>query len=321
VRREASKLVGGVAGLLLAGCGGGGDGADFRNPVYTADFPDPFVLRDGKRFYAYGTNAGGSDVQTLTSDDLVHWKPGADALPDVGAWAYPGKTWAPEVLAREDGTYVLYYTANGGGQCVGRAVADDPGGPFVDRWRGPLVCQRSEGGSIDASPFRDDDGSLYLYWKNDGNAIGHTTWIWGQRLSPDGTQLVGAPTKLVSNDRGWEGGVVEAPTMWLEHGRRFLFFSAEAYDGEAYAVGYATCAGPLGPCEDAPENPILKTACDARGPGHQALVHDGGGGTWIAYHAWDATFERRALWLDRIHWEDGKPVVEGPTCTAQQQPR
>ena len=322
-RHSRRRLLAIVCGFLVnfaAGCGGSGP-ETFRNPVHASDVPDPFVLRVGDTYHAYATNGAGKEVQTLTSDDLVQWRPGADALPEVGAWAYPGKTWAPEVLALDDGRYVLYYTANGGGQCVGRAVADDPEGPFVDRWDAPLVCQRDEGGSIDASPFRARDGSLYLYWKNDGNAIGHTTYLWGQRLSPDGTKLVGLPVRLAANDAGWEGAVVEAPTMWSEGGRHYLFYSGEAYDGEFYAVGYATCAGPLGACEDAPENPILKTRCAARGPGHQALVHDGAGDTWLVYHAWNARFEQRQLWLDRVRWEEGKPVVQGPTCGDQEAPR
>lgn len=319
-RRAARAFVGAVVAAFAAGCDGSA-GDPFQNPVHGADFPDPFVLRVGETYYAYGTNGGGAEVQTLTSSDLVRWRRGRDALPNVGAWAYPGKTWAPEVLARDDGRYVLYYTANGGGQCIGRAVADRPGGPFVDRWREPLVCQRADGGSIDASPYRDEDGSLYLYWKNDGNAVGRPTYLWGQRLARDGTQLVGEARRLVSNDAGWEGAVVEAPTMWLEDGRYYLFFSGEAYDGELYAVGYATCAGPLGPCRDAPENPILRTACRARGPGHQALVRDGSGEKWLLYHAWDASFERRQLWLDRLRWEDGSPVVYGPTCGEQPGPR
>lgn len=310
--RRAAVAVAAFA-LALAGCGGDTGTAPFENPVHASDFPDPFVLEVGETYYAYGTNGDGKEVPTLTSTDLVRWEPGPDALPQVGTWAYPGKTWAPEVLAVE-GRYVLYYTANGGGQCIGRAVASDPDGPFVDRWDEPLVCQRSEGGSIDASPFRDEDGSLYLYWKNDGNSIGHTTHLWAQRLSADGTELVGTPARIASNDAGWEGGVVEAPTMWREDGSYYLFYSGSAFDSETYAVGYATCAGPLGPCADAPENPILKSGCAARGPGHQALVRDGAGDTWLLYHAWDAGFEEREVWLDEVRWEDGSPVVEGPTC-------
>jgi beta-xylosidase len=309
-----------AAVLALAGCGGG-EKATFANPVFDADFPDPFVLKVGDTWHAYATNGGGAQVQTLTSHDLVHWTRGPDAMPKVGKWGYEGKTWAPEVLDRSDGTYVLYYTANGGSQCVGRAVAQKPEGPFVDESKEPLVCQRAEGGSIDASPFRDDDGRLYLLWKNDGNALGQTTYIYAQRLSDDGLALVGEAKKIEQNDAGWEGGVVEGPQLWKEDGRYYLFYSGNAFDGDLYAVGYATCESPLGPCTDAPENPILKSACDASGPGHHTLVRDGDT-TWIVYHAWPkaSAAEKRELWLDRVEWKDGKPVVDGPTCEPQTAP-
>jgi len=316
--------------LLIAGvaaCGGDGDvaaptgGPTFRNPVYDRDFADPYILHVGSMYYAYATNAAGKEVQTLTSSDLVHWKPGADALPKVGRWAYPGKTWAPEVLARGDGTYVLYYTANGGYQCIGRALASAPQGPFVDRWREPLVCQRDEGGSIDASPFRDEDGRLYLVWKNDGNAIGHTTSVWAQRLNADGTRLVGKRRPIEKNDAAWEGSVVEAPQLWREDGQLYLLYSGSTFESDSYAVGYATCETPLGPCRDSPENPILKSACRASGPGHHTLIRKRGE-TWILYHAWPAPVhaDKRVLWLDRVTWEDGKPVVHGPTCERQPAP-
>ena len=70
------------------------------------------------------------------------------------------------------------------------AVAANPKGPFVDSRTEPLVCQTDQGGTIDASPFRDADGKLYLYYKSDGNAVGKRTIIWGQRLSDDGQDRV-----------------------------------------------------------------------------------------------------------------------------------
>jgi beta-xylosidase len=303
-----------LCALTLAGCGGS---QTFANPVYNENFPDPFVLKDGDTYYAYATNGAGKQVQTLTSKDLVHWKVGPDALPKVGAWGYNGATWAPEVLRRDDGTYVLYYTSS---QCVGRAVATKPLGPFVDESRQPLVCQRTEGGSIDASPFRDAD-MLYLVWKNDGNSIGHPTSIWSQRLSPDGLRLVGPRTKIEQNDAVWEAAVVEGPVLRKHDGRYYLFYSGGDYAGADYAVGYATCRTPLGPCKDAPENPILKSACKASGPGHNALV-DVDGQTWIVYHAWlpNHAGDKRVLWIDRLDWNDGKPRVEGPTCGEQTAP-
>ena len=316
-----------LAGLLTAlasSCGGdSASSSPFRNPVYDADFPDPFVLRVDDTFYAYGTNSAGLNVQTLTSTDLVRWHRGADALPKLGRWAYSGKTWAPEVLARTDGTFVLYYTANAaefGAQCIGRAEADTPTGPFVDSSSAPLVCQKAEGGSIDPSPFRDDDGRLYLLWKNDGNCCNEDTWIYSQRLSRDGLTLTGRRARLVRQDADWEASVVEAPTLWREEDGYFLFFSGNAFDSDLYAVGYATCQGPLGPCSDAADNPVLKSACGASGPGHQALLrHEGN--TWIAYHAYPADGgDERVLWLDRVSWADGRPDVAGPTCEPQPSP-
>jgi beta-xylosidase len=304
--------------LALAGCGGGKH-ATFSNPVLAQDFPDPFVLRDGDTYYAYATNGNDKQVQTATSKDLVHWTPGPDALPHVAPkWGYNNATWAPEVM-RIGKRYVLYYTSS---SRIGRAVATTPLGPFHDDTAQPLIAQSTLGGSIDASPFHDTDGTLYLYWKNDGNAIGMATDIWVQKLSPDGLRLVGAARKTgETNDQVWESTVVEGPTMWKHDGRYYLFYSGGDYAGDDYAVGYATCAGPLGPCKDAPENPILKTACRAHGPGHNALI-EVDGATWIVYHAWRANHagNKRELWIDPLDWQDGKPVVHGPTCKAQTAP-
>jgi beta-xylosidase len=260
------------------------------------------VLKVGGTYYAYATNGNGSNVQTATSKDLVHWRPGRDALPKLGSWDFPGSTWAPEV-ARRGGRYVLYYTASSGTQCIGRAVARVPQGPFVDSFKGPLVCQKGLGGSIDPDP-----SGGYLYWKNDGNSIGSPTHIWAQRLSSDGLRLVGPRRSIETNgNQAWEGSVVEGPEMLRHGGRYYLFYSGGNYNDDSYAVGYATCTGPLGPCKDAPENPILKTGCRAHGPGHNTFA-----GPYIVYHAWNPAHTKRQLWLSRLVWRHGKPHVDGP---------
>ena len=335
-RRRRCRLFALVPALvaLLAACGGdgdepdGGSGAQFTNPVYRSDFPDPFVLRVGKTYHAYATNSVQDNVQTLRSRDLVHWQPGRDAMPVLASWVLRGRTWAPEVLRVAPRRYVLYYTARSFDvnlQCLGSAVGRRPAGPFVDRSRRPLVCQTAQGGSIDASPFRDTDGTLYLLWKNDGNCCGFDTYIYSQRLSADGSKLLGKPVRLVKQDAAWEGPLVEAPTLWKNAGRYYLFYSANRFNTESYAVGYAACEGPLGPCRDSRDNPILETACGAVGPGHQTLIADDDGETWFVYHAWRpdrvaSASPGRVLWTDRVVWEDGRPDVEGPTCEAQAAP-
>jgi len=316
---------------LPAACSTGpsrGESMTFTNPVHDANFPDPGAIRVGATWYAYGTNGGGANVPLLTSADLVTWTPRGDALPHLGSWAEPGHTWAPEVIQVTGDRFALYYTARSaktGRQCVGVAIAPRPEGPFTDDAPEPLICQADEGGSIDASPFRDADGALYLYWKNDGNAIGETTWLYGQRLTPDGLALEGERVRLLANTAPWHGRVVEAPQLVRHEGRYYLFYSANAYDTAEYAVGYATCDTPLGPCHDAPGNPILSSADGAAGPGHSYLVTTPSGQTWLLYHAWPpdaigSVEPGRVLWLDRVDWEDGKPIVRGPTAGPQPHP-
>ncbi|MEV5692932.1 glycoside hydrolase family 43 protein [Micromonospora globbae] len=325
-----------AAAALVAGCGDeqeatptstGSDPSMFTNPVIRTDAPDPQAIRVGDTWYLFHTNTGGRNVPVHTSPDLVDWTPAGDALPELPDWADAGKTWAPEAIQLAPDRFVLYYTVAGresGRQCVGRAVATAPQGPYRDDSDGPLICQADLGGAIDASPFRDTDGTLWLLWKNDGNAIGVDTWIWSQRLSPDGLSLVGEPTKLLRQTEPWEGTLIEGPFLHRQDGKLYLFFAANAYDRAEYAEGYAVCESPAGPCVKAPENPILRTNDVASGPGHASMVVKDGR-TWLLYHAWPPGQEGsvdpgRQTWLDEVVWSDGRPVVKGPTATPQPRP-
>jgi beta-xylosidase len=272
----------------------------------------------------------------LTSRDLVHWSQvtsadgrRADGMPRLSSWAKEGRTWAPEVI-QVGVKWLLYYTAADAKknmQCIGVAVAAQPKGPFLDPNPEPLVCQTDQGGTIDANPFRDADGKLYLYYKSDGNAVGKRTFIWGQRLSDDGLSLSGEPVALVQDDAKWEWKLVEAPSMVKAPGGGYqLFFSAAFFGWEYpkerlsnYATGYANCAGPLGPCKDAPENPLLHSFNDRdagclSGPGHPAIFQVGQK-HFIAFHAWAATSGcrpaegERFLYIAPLFWKDGKPQI------------
>lgn len=303
----------------------------FQNPVLRSNFPDPLLIQEGDTWYAYATNGAGKNVQLATSTDLVHWQLQSDAMPALASWVRlsPSDVWAPEVMKIGD-QFVLYYTARhdeSGKQCVGRAVSAEPQGKFIDENDEPLVCQVDLGGTIDASPFRDGD-KLYLLYKNDGNCCGMPTYLFIQELAPDGLSLVGEARRLIRNDEPWEAHVIEAPTLWVHDGQYYLFYSANNYGGHEYAVGYAVCESPIGPCEKAEENPILKSRMDEKpivvGPGHQTIV-EVNGQTWIVYHVWQmlrsgARSDNRFMWIDRLNWEDGKPVVAGPTTDPQPAP-
>lgn len=293
----------------------------FSNPVYEGGFADPHVIETAAGYHAFATNGALGNVQTLRSADLVKWEQVGDALPALPAWSTPGKVWAPEIAVHAPDRFVMYYTTAddaSGRQCLGVAVAARPGGSYVDNSTRPFLCQADEGGSIDASPFVDSSGDRYLYWKNDGNAIGLDTWIYASRLSPDGLSLIGEPVRLFKQDLPWEGNLVEAPYMLEREGRFHLFYSANAYDKADYAVGHATCESPLGPCRKSGD-PILTSSDDAAGPGHNMVLKKGDR-YWFVYHAWDPALigtdpPGRTLWLSELTWSTHTPKVQPPLAT------
>jgi beta-xylosidase len=287
------------------------------------DFADPFVLRDGDAYYAFATGAAGKHVQVARSRDRVRWATLADGLPRLPAWAIDGfgRTWAPSVIRRGE-RFVLYYTApfaETGFQCVSRAMAKKAEGPYVDDSTAPLVCERQLCGAIDPSPVLDTDGHPYLLWKSDENALPchGVARIWSQPLSEDGLTVMQSPVEVLTMDRDWERPLIEGPSMVAKNGRYFLFYSANWYESANYAIGYATCVSPLGPCEKKTmDAPLFGSAGALLGPGGQELFEDRNGSTWMVFHAWTAPYATyaaggaRSLRFARVNFDSGVPQIQ-----------
>ena len=80
---------------------------------------------------------------------------------------------------------------------------------------------------------------------------GQPATLWSQQLTPDGTALVpGTPSALLTPSQAWQGGVVEGPSMISSGGQDVLFYSANDWKTTNYAIGFADCTGPLGPCTE-----------------------------------------------------------------------
>jgi arabinan endo-1,5-alpha-L-arabinosidase len=311
---------GGSAGNGSADTGPGGDGsgdASVRTDAFEIDqdFPDPDVLQTGDGYYAYATNGAGFNVQMARSDDLESWDVlASDALPVLPGWALSGKTWAPDVSEFTPGEFVMYFTAANKtpqAQCIGVATSDSAEGPFVAAATGAIVCPGDEGGAIDASTFVDDDGTRYLLWKNDGNCCGLDTWLQIAPLSADGLALAGPTTKLLMQTEGWEGNLIEAPTLVKRDGAYVLLYSANDYGGDSYATGYATATSVLGPYTKA-DGPLLTTdSSEGRylGPGGQDVVTAPDGSDRIVFHSWDSLYIQRGVNVAPLSWKDGVPSV------------
>lgn len=302
-------------------------GPSFTNPVYPEDFPDPYILPVGDAYYGYATTNGSTvNIRTIRSDDLVSWEELGDSLPALPEWAMlnSGYTWAPGVLQTED-QFIMYYVARDEDfdrQCIGIAVSEDPDGPFRDSNDEAFICQNQLGGSIDAHPFKDVDGKLYLLWKNDGNCCSMEVALWIQELSPDGMNLVGEPVKLITRDQPWERPLIENPAMVRHNGKYYLFYSGNWWESHEYAIGYAVCETPTGPCEKPLDEPWFKYEAPVMGPGGQMFFTDEEGNLWMAYHAWTGAAVgypegERSLHIDLVTFEGDRPVTNGPTYTPQ----
>lgn len=296
------------------------------NPVVNEDCPDPGVLREddasGPIYTMVCTTDSPVDVfRIYQSRNLVSWTK-TDKFVFPGHARHPwanANFWAPEIHKLPSGSYVVYYTARNtksGRLCIGTATATNVLGPYTESTT-PIVCHDNYG-VIDPTYFLDDDGTTYLYWKDDGNdpdaeiqsaLHGHTV-IHGRKVSVDGLHLSGPESALIDHDLDWEGDLVEAPWMTKRNGTYYLFYSAFSYCDSRYAVGVATSSSPLGPFTKNPTgDPILSSGGKFDGPGHGSVVMGpANDALYLVYHAWnkgqtcnDDGAERRVL-VDRIDW-------------------
>ncbi len=296
--------------------------AAYKNPVIAGDHPDPSVIRVGKDYWATATSsAWGPLFPLLHSTDLVNWEQTGAVLPHRPDWAI-GDFWAPEI-SEFKGKYFVYYVARQENRRLSIAVAtaDKPGGPYTDH--GPFIAQ--EDGSIDPVPFVDTNGVRYLVWKEDGNSRKLPTPIWIQRLSEDGTKLVGEMRELIRNDADWEGNLVEGPFLLLRNGWYYMFYSGNGCCGSGcnYALGVARSRSLMGPWEKNPANPILAGNQTWKCPGHGSIVQDEQGRYFLLYHAYSANgtvFTGREGMLDEVKFgADDWPTInqgKGPSVEA-----
>jgi beta-xylosidase len=282
--------------------------------VIRGDFPDPSIIRVGEDYWATATTSEWAPLfPLLHSRDLVHWQIEGAVFEKRPDWSN-GNYWAPEIQ-EFNGKFFVYSVGHkkDGPLSIGVSTADKPLGPWTDH--GPMIGQ--EVGSIDPIAVNDENGVRYLIWKEDGNSRNRPTPIWAQKLSADGTKLVGEMKELIRNDVPWEGNLVEGPFV-LRRGEYFyMFYSGAGCCGRGctYGMGVARAKKLLGPWEKYSGNPIVANNEKLKCPGHGSLVTDPRGKTFLLYHAYDTkdfVYVGRQGVLDEVNWNaDGWPVING----------
>jgi len=253
--------------------------------VLQGDHADPSVIKIGDMYWASATTSNWMPVfPLLKSPDLVNWTTEGYVFNELPEWA-DYYFWAPEI-SYENGKVYVYYSAHkkGGNLCLGVASADKPEGPYKDH--GPMMCE--EAGSIDAFPMRDENGKLFLIWKEDGNSVNKPTPIWAMEMNEERTKLTGEKHELFRNKVDWEKNLVEGVSM-VKHGKYFYAFYAAAGccgAGCTYVVGVARAKNLLGPWEKDVKNPVLKNTEQWICSGHGTAIEKDGR-YYFLHHAYD----------------------------------
>ena len=228
------------------------------------------------------------------------------------AWINPSDAgiWAPSVI-KIGSRYWAYFAGHRKGatdrpndQCIGRASATSPLGPFSPE-SSPIYCglAKEKGsnpwgrGALDPEVIRGADNKLYLLV-----ALSRTQDnIGALKLSSAGTVVGGVnarPTTLVSQSAPWHDGVddkvmtskafLENPSMVYEPKTKtyLLFYSAGEWNSARYNTGYARCSSPVGPCSPDLAGPMLVGSSTRTGPGGLTAFRDASGTLRAGYATW-----------------------------------
>jgi hypothetical protein len=92
-----------------------------------------------------------------------------------------------------------------------------------------------------------------------------------------------------------------------------LFYAGNNWQTASYAIGMASCTGPLGPCTPSSSQPILSSDATMSGPGGPDVFTDSQGNMWLAFAAWlpgkVGSPNSRPLFLRRITIAGGAAQV------------
>ncbi|KAF9733312.1 putative endo-arabinase [Paraphaeosphaeria minitans] len=294
-------------------------------PFLGSSFPDPSITNEGGTWYSFGTGNGKDFQSAKTTDFKKGWtrfkKSPLLAIREA-TWAgqmASGSSglWAPDVMRRTDGKYVMcvdnqsttphhrpdaanlsrYFAAQDkqkiSQHCIGGAIADTIEGPYhpVNDFH---QCNRTANGVIDPAWFKDADGSQYIVYKTEIPANFLEIREVASSGPAEGVRWIGNAVQLLRvNGQGFsDGNNIEAPYLFKRGGVYFLTYSTHITMDGSYDVQYATAKSVRGPYTRVRE-PLLRSGtqygCKLVGPGgasFQRFVGLGKGeeGTRVVFH-------------------------------------
>ncbi|MGN6604897.1 MAG: glycoside hydrolase family 43 protein [Ginsengibacter sp.] len=280
-----------------------GDGT-YTNPLISADFPDPDVIRVGDTYYMVNTTMFVfPGVTILKSHDLVNWQYCANAVPRFdfskcydldGCNRYGHGQWATSLKYHNGKFYLLFITLNEGGFMCTASKAE-----------GPWHITHLPKGFYDPGLFFDDDGKAYV--ANGYSKISITE-------VNDSLEPVGPDSLVFTGDirKGLEGTHV-----YKINGYYYLYCTYGGRDGMQVALRSKNIYGPY------EEKLLMYDTTKGINYGiHQgALIQTQTGQWWTILFVDRGPFGRFPS-LQPVTWKDGWPMIgaNGKAVTTYKKP-
>ena len=285
------------------------------NPIVNGYYADPEARFYEGKYYIYVTQSFTSytdqmNINAFSSSDLIHWGKHENII-DMSGFGYIYRAvWAPTAIER-GGKYYLIFASNDiqsddetGGLEI--AVSSSPSGPFRSLLGKPLIDRFINNAQpIDAHLFKDDDGTVYLYyggWRHCNVAV----------MNEDMTGFVpfedGTVFKEITPDNYTEG-----PCMLKRNGVYHFMWSEGCWKDGTYHICESRSDSPTDICKKG--RVILESSEIANGPGHHGYININGTDDWkIVYHRriiGDLEPGHRILCIDKLNFDgdDILPVV------------
>ncbi len=280
-----------------------GDGT-YTNPLISADFPDPDVIRVGDMYYMVTTTMFVfPGVTVLKSHDLANWEYCSNAIPrfdfsncyDLDTCnRYGHGQWATSMKYHNGKFYLLFITLNEGGfMCT------------ADKAEGPWHITHLPKGFYDPGLFFDDDGKTYVAQGYNNISITEVN---------DSLVAVGPDSLVFTGDirKGLEGTHV-----YKINGYYYLYCTYGGRDGMQVALRSKNIYGPY------EQKLLLYDTTKGINYGiHQgALIETQTGEWWTILFVDSGPFGRFPS-LQPVTWKDGWPMIgiNGKAVTKYKKP-
>lgn len=234
---------------------------------------DPTAVLFKGRYYLFFSMSGGF----WYSDDLIQWQFHENHQ-------IPIHYYAPDVVSIGD---YLYFCASRKSKACPIMRSKDPLSDDFEYVNKPFAF-------LDPAMFHDDDGKVYLYWKQSKGQL------YGIEMNPASMKTIGKKVRLVHSDPariGWErklshlvpaakpvgadGTHIEGGFMTKHAGKYYLQYAAPATELISYGDGVYISDSPLGPFTVQAHNPFsLKPGGFINGAGHGSTMQDKHGNWW-----------------------------------------